>query len=188
MCYYSGNIAIEEQNIVPYPLRRSGGEIQLVIYEPSNIMMMHDYNFVMERNIAPRNTSNITVIVREEATVTVYGEMFGGYTFQAPTMIEMNGVLNIAYWTSDGLAEEPLNCNTLIEVTVGQTSLYVCDHKQIVIMYNPETKYMINLLQEKGEQTSKDQGIESGGIGKSAEAAKILNRVCSTAQTIRTNM
>ncbi|KAJ6221905.1 hypothetical protein RDWZM_000450 [Blomia tropicalis] len=164
--FINGTIVDQYDEVTPYSLRRSCGEIDVVLFCANNTAMMYDYTYVMEKGIASRNTTSLTVVAKNNSLINVFGEMFGGYTFQAPTRMVLNGSLNIAYWTSSGLAEEPAACNALVEVNDGVLNLIICDHKQIVLIYDTACNFCINIIQDEGEQMAQDGTDRTNKVGK----------------------
>ncbi len=152
----------------PYPLRRSSGRIQVVPYDPANESMAHDFDYVTEAGVAPANSSLLAINLVGEAKLAIFGELGGGYLFEAPSSVEFTGSLHIAFWTEDGLAEAALGVGAVIEVVTGTAKLFVCDLKHFVLMYDGASKYTVGLLTGEGVQAS--------------QAADVLNRIANSAK------
>lgn len=134
--------------------------------------MSHDYNHVTEKGVAPVSSNHLSINILNDAKMAVFGELSGGYIFEAPTAIASTGHLYIAYWSrGELLAEEPLKCGAVVDIISGVAKLYVCDLKHFVIVYDNETKFTIGLL---------DGGVSPGGANEAKAAAAVLDRVKAT--------
>ncbi|KAH9404927.1 hypothetical protein TYRP_000761 [Tyrophagus putrescentiae] len=133
----SGFISETLQNTKPYQLRRSSGELQIVPYQATDRAMRADYEYVLERNIAPGNVHYHEITVKAGAQLQLFGELFGGYCLQGPATVSVNGRLCIAHNEESALlAEEGLLSNVEVEVNTGSAALYVCDQKALVLVYS----------------------------------------------------
>ena len=133
----TGFISETLQNTKPYQLRRSSGELQIVPYQATDRAMRADYEYVLERNIAPGNVHYHEITVKAGAQLQLFGELFGGYLLQGPATVSVNGRLCIAHNEESALlAEEGLLSNVEVEVNTGSAALYVCDRKALVLVYS----------------------------------------------------
>lgn len=156
----------------PYMLRRSSGEMQVVPYESEKETMRQDYDYVIESNISPANVSHVAFLVKNQARLNVYGEMFGGVSIEASSWVELKGTLHLAYWTEQGLAEESCPCSSMIEVTEGTVTVFICDYNHLVLMYDTESRYTFGLIHEGEEE------VPASG-SKSTDAAKTIERIAA---------
>ncbi|KAJ6220629.1 hypothetical protein RDWZM_006441 [Blomia tropicalis] len=155
----TGTIQCQFKRTDPYILRRSNGSIQWLQFNRTDFRMLHDYKHVVEADVAPRNSSSIIIKSDLRSFVYVYGEVERGFCFTGSCKLELTGYFYYAQWCNEGLYEETLTRNCIIELLEGIANVFICDYREIVIMTEPNAKMRIFYTEDEELAINPDQKV-----------------------------
>lgn len=173
----------------PYHLRRSSGEIQIVPYESTNFDMKTDCEYILGKSVSKANSRYLKIKVKQGSRLHIFGELFGGYILEGEASVTFNGHLCLAFRSlqeNGSLVEEGLFSNAQqVEVTSGFASLYVCDQKDLVMLYSGEGTFNVELPQKEvaQEKVVKDLAL----LKRISEEAKLEREVAAASLTDEDN-
>nr|XP_027204555.1 serine/threonine-protein kinase PRP4 homolog [Dermatophagoides pteronyssinus] len=155
MGIFSGQINRKYSEINQYVLRRSNGQLAWLPYQSSNPALKADYLYITEHATARSRLFNLLVIPEngpKNPEVFVYGEMFAGFSFEAPGSLELKGHIFMTHMYPEPnvcAVEDQLESDIIIEITAGTIIVFICDDKDIVILPGDDCKMRFSAENEQ---------------------------------------
>ncbi|KAH9527987.1 uncharacterized protein LOC124494759 [Dermatophagoides farinae] len=179
MGIFTGKFDREYSEINQYILRRSNGQLTWLPYRSSNPALKADYLYVIEHASARSRLYNLLITPDgpNNPEIYVYGEMFAGFSFQAPGSLELKGHLFMTHMYPEPnvcAIEDPLESDIIIEITSGTLIVFICDDKDIVILPGDDCKMKFTAENEQVlEQFQKTQKPFSRILSPSLSSSRV---------------
>lgn len=160
MGIFTGRILQTFKEITPYCFRRSNGQIFWRRYNPLDPIQRKNYIYLSENqnNLSlslsiRKDTYLMITLTRSNGSVFVYGEMYVGFSFQQPSILEMRGRVFLCtkqpksstmFWI-----ENPIDSDCIVEIQSGQLVIFVCDHRNIVLLPDDNSLIVVKTIAKK---------------------------------------
>ncbi|XP_046908326.2 uncharacterized protein LOC124489941 [Dermatophagoides farinae] len=194
MGIFYGTMINEFRSIIPYNrIRRSTGEIGWLPFISDDRFLIADRNYLVQ-TIDKSNQISALIIPKESGQVTVLGETFYGFRFDAKTLdnvhhdqnhLEVKGNLLLGQYSDQNgweIKENRIPSDCIVEVLCGTLSVIICDYRWIALIPDLNCRISMKLLFE-------DDGFEIREAGRMSEVQisglDLLQQRASAAETFK---
>nr|XP_027205025.1 serine/arginine repetitive matrix protein 2-like [Dermatophagoides pteronyssinus] len=190
MGVFTGTMANEFRSIIPYNrIRRSTGEIGWLPFLIDDAYMMADRSYLLQ-TIDKSNQVSALIIPKNSGEVTVLGETYYGFRFDAKTMaegvfqnhLEVKGNISLGQYSDKfgwEIKEKRLRSDCIVEVLCGTLSVIICDYRWIAMIPDLDCRISMKFLFTSKTSTNDIRGmkeVQVSGLDLLEQHASVMKK------------